>query len=258
MFLLAQVSLAFFLLTIATQNVCAAPQVLRESLDCPIANPFAPKPAAQHGSNQHSRIYSMQGYKINRIQISSDHPNHLEIIWTPVEAMWGQKTAEVSIDSKNPQCFLIDSSFPVHTPAKQIEILSNAPMEKLIVSFSDVPWDHEGPCPAKKLCPIFMQDINTCKASLSEKSCMGFMDNLHQLTAREQCRRTFDTGAVPAIWLCDDINKQKNTTELTMHLLKSLKFKKAEDYYKSSEFISILDGALSEEYNGLLDDLDNN
>lgn len=237
----------------AAHNAYAATSpTLRESHDCPIAKPFTPKPEHTDSAKKNV-LYSMDGYKISRLEISSNRPLNLEIIWTPVDAMWGQQAAQVLVNSESAQCFL--SSFPFNTPAKQIEIRSSESIENLAVSFSDVPWDHEGTCIAKKECPNFLNAMNACKADPTQTSCRNFLDILHQLTSRMQCRRTFDTSPVPAIWLCDDIVKHGNTMPDTlgdaMHLLKSLKFKEAKDYYKSYEFRGVLDGDYAEEHDGL-------
>jgi hypothetical protein len=237
------------LVLMTTHSAYAASPTLRESHDCPLAWPFTPEANPRNGSAKEGVSYSMQGYKISRIEISADKPVHLELIWTPVDAKWGEKTAQVSVTSGNPQCFL--SSFPVNTAAKHIEIRSDIPLEKLAVSFSDVPWDDEGTCPAKRECPVLVKTMHECKADPHEASCRGFMESLHQLTPRAHCRRAFDTDPVPAIWLCDEITQQTGTLGEAMYLLKSLKFKKAVDYYKSAEFRSVLDGAYAEEYEGL-------
>jgi hypothetical protein len=228
---------------------CAASD-LRETTDCPIAKPFEPGYRIQNTADMQSIIYPMQGYKLSRIQILSSEKADIKIIWTPVEKFWGEQSANVSVSENTTLCVLTDS-FPVHTPAKQIEIRTKQKIEGLKVFFSDVPWDYEGECQAKALCPVFLRTMNQCKTRPDATACHGFIEYLHNLTSRNQCRREFDTGPVPAIWLCDGITNENDILGDAMHLLKSLKFKKAIDFYESSEFRGVLDGEYAEEYDGL-------
>lgn len=246
---------AFFISLMVAPHAYAAPVKLLESQDCPIAKPFTPKPHLQDSPGVHRAIYPMEGYEIARIQITASAPMDLEIIWTPAEALREEMTAPVSVSSKKPQCFFTSAGFPPgfpgHTPAKQVEIRSQKPLKGLTVSFSDVPWDYEGKCSARKVCPTFVKNMDECKAHKGSKACDAFIDNLHLLTSIDQCRRSFDATPVPAIWLCDEIVKSDEVLWYAIDLLKGLKSQKVQEYYKSKEFKAIMDSEYREGFNDL-------
>lgn len=99
-----------------------------------------------------------------------------------------------------------------------------------------------GPCPAEKLCPKFIEQIDQCSANKKSKSCDQFVDTFKELVPRYDCKRSFDTAPVPAVWLCE-----KNH-ERAVELLSKLKSKKARQFFGSEALRSTLDGALAEEF----------
>jgi len=217
--------------------------------DCPIEAPFTPEPDRSKSTQaQNSLTFSMNGHALKRIQFSGQtKPLDLEIIWTPVDTFWPIKTAHLSVGANSLECFVNWFFAPNNTPTKQIEVRALEPLSGLSVSFSDRIWDHEGDCPAKQLCPVLMQNMHQCTTRPGSKSCDVFIDTARRLTPRHQCRREFDHSPVPAIWVCDEMMKSSVLQDM-MHLLKRMKTKSARQFYRSSEFRSVLDGALAEAY----------
>lgn len=252
-------SLFFISLVIVPHAYAERVLMLPKSNDCPIAKPFTPEPHIQSDSKEYRVVYPMSddGYKVERIQISASEPTELEIIWTA--ETWNPVTVNVSVSSEKPQCFFGSPWIPANVPAKQIEIRAQKPVKGLAVSFSDVPWDKAGNCSAQQICPTLVKNMNACKLDKDSKDCGYFIDSLHDLALQKECRRSFDTEFVPAIWLCDDIVK-KDGVEWdviwdAMSLLRSLKSQRAQEYYKSKEFEHMLDGEYAEEYHGVIDRL---
>ncbi len=217
--------------------------------DCPIEAPFTPEPDRSTSTQtQNILIFSMNGYGLKRVQFSGPtKPLDLEIIWTPVDPFWGVKTAHLSVGANSLECFVNWFFAPDNAPTRQIEVRALEPLSGLSVSFSDRVWDHEGDCPAKQLCPVLVKNMQQCTTRPGSKSCDVFIDTARHLTPRHQCRREFDRSPVPAIWICDEMMKS-SVLEDVMHLLKRTKTKSARQFYRSSEFRSVLDGALAEEY----------
>jgi hypothetical protein len=233
--------------------------------DCPIDAPFVPEPDRSKSTPAQDRLfYPLGGYVFKRIQFSGlSKPTDIEIVWTPenpswplkwhppIAVSWPEKTTHLSVGGGNPECF-VNWFFAPHNVPGHVEIRAEGPLPGLTVSFSDRPWDHEGDCPAKELCPVLVRDMRRCTAAPRSKSCDVFIDTAGRLTSPYHCRRKFDFEPVPAIWVCDEVvpSSVEGSTVLgnTMHLLKRMKSAKARQFYLSGNFRSVLDGAFAEEY----------
>jgi hypothetical protein len=96
-------------------------------------------------------------------------------------------------------------------------------------------------CPASRLLPKLATEYRTCKAHRDR--CSGFVDVFNQLLPKYDCRRSFDTAPVPAVWLASDEKLEKY-----VGLLARLKASDAQDLFGSEAFRGVLDGHLAEEY----------
>jgi hypothetical protein len=104
-------------------------------------------------------------------------------------------------------------------------------------------------CPSEKLCPEFIELTQKCEKDLKSESCEEFTELFRKLTPSYDCRRSFDTNPVPAIWLCDaNVPDYPKPHEKGLALLAKLRSKKARKFFGSAELRSTLDGALAEEY----------
>lgn len=112
-------------------------------------------------------------------------------------------------------------------------------------------------CPASTVLPELDAAYHAC-GHYADENCHNFIAAFKKVTGRYDCKRSFDTGpgSVPAIWLAGD-----GALEDYVHLVWLLSTKKqfksklyrgvdveARDFFASSEFRGVLDGALAEEY----------
>lgn len=105
----------------------------------------------------------------------------------------------------------------------------------------------ENACPAPQMCTQFKNELETCTNSKTSKNCANFINTFQKLTPHYDCKRSFDTQPVPAIWLCEDFSAP-GPHEKGVMLLSKLKFKSARIFFASEELRSTLDGALAEEF----------
>lgn len=95
-------------------------------------------------------------------------------------------------------------------------------------------------------------------------SCDLFLDKINLLFPRHDCKRSFDTAPVPAIWLFGAASD--DYCRLLYHLAIGKKGKfdshwysnaseKAKKIFLSEEFKSVLDGAIAEEYFPLIEQM---
>lgn len=105
-------------------------------------------------------------------------------------------------------------------------------------------------CPVDQVCPKLKESFAKCEKNKKSKSCDEFVDAYAKLVPHYDCKRSFDTGPVPAIWVCDEMNRGSYPTleEKAAKLLSELKSKKGRAFFGSPEFRSTLDGELAEEY----------
>jgi hypothetical protein len=103
-------------------------------------------------------------------------------------------------------------------------------------------------CPAGELCPLLELSFDSCKSSKKEQVCSIFVEIFKNLVDDYDCQRPFDNTPtknyiVPAVWLC-------GSSELWdyVELLSNLEYPDAQDFFASSEFRSILDGALGQRF----------
>jgi hypothetical protein len=73
---------------------------------------------------------------------------------------------------------------------------------------------------------------------------------LRELAPRYDCKRSFDTAPVPAVWVCDEMSRGLYPTpmEKAAETLSKLKSKKGRRFFASPEFRSTLDGDIAEQY----------
>ncbi|MDE2149256.1 MAG: hypothetical protein KGJ55_05355 [Gammaproteobacteria bacterium] len=110
-------------------------------------------------------------------------------------------------------------------------------------------------CPAGAVLPKLDATYHACR-HYADDSCHNFITAFKDVTGRYDCKRSFDTAPVPAVWLAGD-----GALDDYVHLVWLVATKKeyksklyggadaeARAFFASSEFRSILDGALAEEY----------
>ena len=105
----------------------------------------------------------------------------------------------------------------------------------------------EASCPSMQICPQFKNDLDTCSKNRKSKICDRFVEDFRKLTPRYECKRSFDTKPVPAVWLCD-VGSTPGLHERAVALLSKLKLKKAQLFFASDELRSTLDGEVAEEF----------
>lgn len=107
-----------------------------------------------------------------------------------------------------------------------------------------------GKCPADVLCSKWKELAATCAKQRNGKACDAFVDAYAKLAGRYDCKRSFDTEPVPAVWLCDEMSRglYPTPTEKAAETLSKLKTKKGRSFFASPEFRSTLDGDIAEQY----------
>lgn len=121
--------------------------------------------------------------------------------------------------------FLLLLSFSVRSEVKQL---------------SSVARVFNTECPAPKLCEKMYDDLQSCEKGLNQE-CDNFVDNFRKLLQKYDCKRSFDTLPVFAIWLCD-------SHEGFLDALAKMKTPKALELYGSQELRNTLDGHLGQEH----------
>lgn len=98
-------------------------------------------------------------------------------------------------------------------------------------------------CPtAHLLNELYIADAQ-CSATKSSDACPRFIDLFEELIPAHNCRRSFDSKPVPAIWLAGNGQLEQYVAHLS-----KMKSKNAVALFSSSKFRAILDGSLAEEY----------
>lgn len=80
---------------------------------------------------------------------------------------------------------------------------------------------------------------------------MKFVETFKKLAATKDCKRKFDTGPVPSVWICDEDDEEVSFPKLferSASTLAKTKFDFAQNFYGSEAFRSTLDGAVAEEH----------
>lgn len=111
------------------------------------------------------------------------------------------------------------------------------------------------PCPAREVLPKLDAAYHACR-HYADESCNNFIAAFNRVTSRYDCKRSFDTGPVPAVWLAGDSALDDYVQLIwlvaTKEQYKSKLYKganaKARALFSSSEFQGVLDGTLAEEY----------
>jgi hypothetical protein len=103
-------------------------------------------------------------------------------------------------------------------------------------------------CPAAKLCSTLERAYLNCAKNCQTDviACELYVHTFASLLPRFNCKRSFDTRAVPAIWLCSETQPGKLTAQV--ELLATLQIQSAQQLFSSAKFRTILDGALATDY----------
>lgn len=107
-------------------------------------------------------------------------------------------------------------------------------------------------CPAAKRCGELESARRVCENS---GHCDSFFRVLAGLLRPGRCRRDFDSGDVPPVWLCveidDPITKSaRDGFDLALHTLTKLRTREARRLLASESLRAALDGYLAEEFRG--------
>lgn len=94
-------------------------------------------------------------------------------------------------------------------------------------------------CPAPKVCSDMDRQLQACIKEKKKAECVKFVTSYKSALGKFNCKRSFDTQAVPAIWLCD--GHEFFTDELS-----KMKTDYAKRVYGSAEFRETLDGGIAE------------
>ena len=108
-------------------------------------------------------------------------------------------------------------------------------------------------CPASRLCPDLERYYQACLSTNESNACKAFVKTFRKLTPEYDCQRSIDHTptkdfTVPAIWLCEEIQGSGAHVEKYINLLQKLKSDDARCFFASSDFRSVLDGYLAEEF----------
>lgn len=98
-------------------------------------------------------------------------------------------------------------------------------------------------CPSINAINEILAADTQCQNSGKGEACSKFVNLFENLIPSHNCRRSFDTKPVPAIWLAGGESLEK----YILHLSK-LKSPEAVKLFSSAQFRSILDGSLAEQY----------
>ena len=127
-----------------------------------------------------------------------------------------------------------------------------------VVSTNVCAADTNMQCPAEKLLPELDDAYHECSNGYTNGSCKQFVSAFRELTEKSDCRRSFDTSPIPAIWLANSAafrDYLKLLYRLAVNNNDPLNEAWAEGdrdtarhFFGSGEFRSILDGEYAEEY----------
>lgn len=110
-------------------------------------------------------------------------------------------------------------------------------------------------CPANEVLPKLDAAYHAC-SHYADESCHNFIAAFKEVAGRYDCKRSFDTTPVPAVWLAGD-GALDDYVRLMWLLATKKQFKsklykgadtEARKFFAGSEFQGVLDGALAEEY----------
>ncbi len=124
----------------------------------------------------------------------------------------------------------------------------------------------DGTCPYPEIYFEIDQAYHECNNGYVKKgaSCDLFVEKFKELLPKYDCKRNFDTGPVPAIWLFGAASEDyieliyelaKGYENKTDHDWFENERKRARDIFLSDEFRAVLDGSLAEEYFPLIEQL---
>ena len=143
-------------------------------------------------------------------------------------------------------------------------VLRNLLVSILLFASSLISIAKAGQCPFPDIYIEFDQSYHECinVKVRKGKSCDFFVENIDKLFPRYDCKRSFDTAPVPAMWLFDSAMEDyiKLLYELALSENKIFDSKwfakekvKAREIFISPEFRAVLDGHMAEEYYPLIE-----
>lgn len=118
----------------------------------------------------------------------------------------------------------------------------------------EVPEPKEKPfvyCAVHESCSDFREYEIKCRTKQNEKDCRAFVSLFEKLAVKNDCKRKFDTGPVPSVWICDEVVEESTFPKLlerSATTLSKLKYPFARKFYGSEAFRSTLDGAVAEDH----------
>ena len=142
--------------------------------------------------------------------------------------------------------------------------LQNSLVSMLLFVSSSIAVAKAEQCPFPDIYIEFDRSYHQCINGQVRKgeSCDRFVENIEKLFPRYDCKRSFDTAPVPAIWLFDvamedyikllyELASSKNKTFDGQWFAKEKT--KARAIFLSPEFRAVLDGHMAEEYYPLIE-----
>ena len=142
--------------------------------------------------------------------------------------------------------------------------LQNSLVSMLLFVSSSIAVAKAEQCPFPDIYIEFDRSYHQCINGQVRKgvSCDRFVENIEKLFPRYDCKRSFDTAPVPAIWLFDvamedyikllyELASSKNKTFDGQWFTKEKT--KARAIFLSPEFRAVLDGHMAEEYYPLIE-----
>ena len=106
-------------------------------------------------------------------------------------------------------------------------------------------------CSDHQFCAPLRTYEEKCRTSSLEEDCAKFVENFEKLSTRNDCQRSFDTGPVPSVWVCDEDSEEDGSPKIferSAGTLSKLKYSFAKKFYGSEKFRSTLDGDVAEEH----------
>jgi len=122
-------------------------------------------------------------------------------------------------------------------------------------------------CPFKKLLPVVDSAYHSCSHGAMDKSCQLFVETFEELIPKYDCKRSFDTQTVPAIWLADR-GYMTDFIDLLFKLAKGKDKVLSEKHFPIANYVAkqlllddkfkaILDGHYAETYFPMIENLEN-
>ena len=103
-------------------------------------------------------------------------------------------------------------------------------------------------CKELKYCKGLTEYEEKCSFDYNKEDCKNFVEFFNKLSTKSTCMRSFDTMAVPAVWVCGEGQGYPTIFTHSTSLLNKLisKFSFAKEFYASEKFREILSGESAE------------